>query len=207
MRGSIKKVTAGVYEGIDAIENEHLKVLFKAIIEVNKDFYSTPEPQNDSDEAIAQLERVFAYELYHQWSLILEVFNAEKQKDDRRIINGEIGKQLLGVKKYPDMVLHKGHGDIRHQEIVVEIKRKNAIKDDNVAQDIIKLSNFMTEGFLGCSASPYSEGVFILTNGNEDDIKKQLKMIDKKEHLNPNIYCIFCNGEEKLEYITVGEIS
>ena len=89
---------------------------------------------------------------------------------------------------------------------VVEIKRKAAIKDDNVAQDLIKLSQFMTKGFLSCGASPYNMGVLILTGGSEDDIKNQLKLISNKEILNPQIYCVFCDGDNSLKYVTLSEL-
>ena len=100
-------------------------------------YYYTENPQNASNEIIEQLERIFAYELYHQWSILQEDYNRRVPEDYKRIINGEIGKQLLGVNKYPDMVLHKGHGDIHNQEIVIEIKRKAELKDDNAIQDLI----------------------------------------------------------------------
>jgi len=205
MKGCITKSSVGTYRGIDSIDDEHLKILFKAIIEVDQQYYYTTNPEKPSNEILEQLERIFAYELYHQWSILLNDYNKRISKDDRRIINGEIRKQLLGVNKYPDMVLHKGHNDIHHQEIVVEIKRKAAIKDDNVAQDIIKLSQFMTDGFLGCCASPYRNGVLILTSGGEEDIKDQLMLITDKKQINYDVICVFCNGDEKLSYITLSE--
>lgn len=207
MKGIVVKSGENTYQGIEDISDEYLKMLFKAIIEVDKQYYYTENPQNASNEIIEQLERIFAYELYHQWSILQEDYNRRVPEDYKRIINGEIGKQLLGVNKYPDMVLHKGHGDIHNQEIVIEIKRKAGLKDDNAIQDLIKLSNFMTKGFLGCSASPYKVGVFILTNGNEEDISSQLLNITNKKYLNNNIYCIFCKGDEKsLRYVTLNEL-
>lgn len=58
----------------------HACRLFKAISNVNKDFliYSKPVDINkrckkDEKKAIReQLERIFAYELYHQWDIIVE---------------------------------------------------------------------------------------------------------------------------------------
>lgn len=206
MKGSIKKVSEGNYDGINKIDNDYLQILFKAIVEVGKDYYYTINPEKASDETIEQLERIFAYELYYNWSIFQKEYNNNVLEEKKRIINGEIRKQLLDTNKYPDMVLHKGHGDIHHQEIVVEIKRKAAIKDDNVAQDIIKISQFMTKGFLSCNADPYNHGVFILTCGCIDDIKNQLLLINEKEIINPNVICVFCNGNNSLEYITIDEI-
>ena len=206
MKGCITKSPDNTYQGIENISDEHLKILFKAIIEVDWQYYYTENPENTSNEIIEQLERIFAYELYYQWSILLEDYNKGVSEDSKRIINGEIRKQLLGVTKYPDMVLHKGHNDIHHQEIVVEIKRKAAIKDDNVAQDIIKLSHFMTDGFLGCGASPYRMGVLILTSGKEEDVKEQLMLIKEKSSINLNIICVFCDGNKSLCYESLNEI-
>ena len=206
MKGEVIKSGDNTYQGIEDISNEYLKMLFKAIIEVDKQYYYTENPKNASNEIIEQLERIFAYELYHQWSIFQNDYNRGVSEDYKRIINGETRKQLLGVNKYPDMVLHKGQNDIHHQEIVVEIKRKAAIKDDNVAQDIIKLSQFMTMGFLGCNASPYRNGVLILTSGSEEDIKEQLLLIKDKKIINSDVICIFCNGDKCLRYITMSEL-
>lgn len=200
------KLREGQYDGIEEIRNEYLKILFKAIVEVDKQYYYTENPENASHEIIEQLERIFAYELYYHWSVIQNEFNNNALNEEKRIINGEIRKQLLDNNRYPDMVLHKGHNDIHQQEIVVEIKRKAAIKDDNVAQDLIKLSQFMTNGFLSCGASPYNIGVLILTSGSEDDIKSQLLLISNKVILNPQIYCVFCDGDNSLRYITLNEL-
>ena len=205
MNGCIKKLSEGVYEGINNIENKYLQILFKAIVEVGEQYYYTENPESATNETIEQLERIFAYELYYQWSILQSNYNKTIPDEYKRIINGEIRKQMSGINKYPDMVLHKGQYDIHHQEIVVEIKRKVAINGDNVAQDIIKLTHFMSEGFLGCGASPFSMGVLILTNGSENDIKEQLEII-KDESINQNIYCVFCNGDNSLRYITLNEI-
>ena len=207
MKGYIRKLCEGQYDGIEEIRNEYLKNLFKAIVDVDKQYYYTENPENASHETIEQLERIFAYELYYHWSVIQNDFNNNNMEEEKRIINGEIRKQLLDNNRYPDMVLHKGHYDIHHQEIVVEIKRKAAINNDNVAQDLIKLSQFMTNGFLSCGASPYNVGVLILTGGSEDDIKSQLTLITHKEKLNPQIYCVFCNGDNSLRYITLSELT
>lgn len=206
MIGYIRKFSEGQYDGIEELTNEYLKNLFKAIVDVDKQYYYTENPENPSVEIIEQLERIFAYELYYQRSVIQNEYNNNVLDEEKRIINGEIRKQLLDNNRYPDMVLHKGHGDIHHQEIVVEIKRKASIKDDNVAQDLIKLSQFMTNGFLSCGASPYNIGVLILTGGGEEDIKSQLMLISNKETLNPQIYCVFCDGDNSLRYITLSEL-
>jgi hypothetical protein len=206
MKGYIRKLREGQYDGIEEIGNKYLKILFKAIVDVDKQYYYTENPENATHEIIEQLERIFAYELYYHWSVIQNDFNKNNREEEKRIINGEIRKQLLDNNRYPDMVLHKGHDDIYHQEIVVEIKRKASIGNDNVAQDLIKLSQFMTKGYLSCGASPYNIGVLILTGGSEDEIKNQLMLISNKTILNPNIYCVFCDGDNSLRYITLREL-
>lgn len=61
-------------------------VLLNAISNVDKQYLSYAEYNanaEDRKDQIDQLERVFAYELYYQWSLL---------KDDNMVLNGEIGK-------------------------------------------------------------------------------------------------------------------
>ena len=63
-------------------------VLLNAISNVDKQYLSYAEYNanaEDRKDQINQLERVFAYELYYQWSLL---------KDDNMVLNGEIGKIL-----------------------------------------------------------------------------------------------------------------
>lgn len=89
------------------------------------------------------VERVFAYELYHQWSKICEkyqllkslVINAELQK---WVYNNDNREQLY----FPDLVLHGGQNDRNNNNMIVEIKRSSKNNSERYDDDIDKLKMF-----------------------------------------------------------------
>ena len=207
MKGTIKKTNGSpCYDGIEKISNVYLQLLFKAIVEVDERYFHTQNPNKRIKGLYNHLERVFFFFFYHQWSIIQSKYNDEVEENKKRIINGEIGKEMDDVTIFPDLVLHKGHDDLKEQEIVVEIKRRKWMRMENMIHDLEKLSKFMKKGFLKYGASKYKEGVFILIGGNEDDIKNQIKKVKNKYSINKRIYCIFCKGDNSLSYVTMGEL-
>ena len=63
--------------------NQDLLSLIQAISQVDETYLSYADTNANADgreDQIIQLERIFAYELYHQWSLL---------KDEKLILNGE----------------------------------------------------------------------------------------------------------------------
>ena len=203
----VRKIGNETYEGIDEIYNIHLVNLFKAILEVDtKYYYYSANYIAGDDDLQEQLERIFAYELYHQWSVIQDKYNKSVAESYKRVINGEAGKKLDGASVYPDLILHKGQDDTEHQEIAVEIKRKVGISGDNVIKDLEKLSKVITEGNLAYKAKKFNYGVFILTGGSEYDIQIQLQTFNRRQ-VDNRIICVFCNGDGELSYATIGEIN
>lgn len=171
----------------------HACRLFKAISNVNKDFliYSKPVDINkrckkDEKKAIReQLERIFAYELYHQWTLLLS-------KTDGLILNGEVQKNIKRSKKYPDLVLHGGQGNPDQNEIVVEIKRGRHIKNKNIVEDLEKLSIFLIKDKRRMYAN-YHDAVFIFIGGNMDIIYNAISKDKIWTRINNNIICVTYN--------------
>ena len=205
MSGTIK-VVDGDYKGLEAFENVHIKNFLKAVLEVdNTYYYYSYSYQNGPSQMQEHLERVFAYELYHQWSILISEYNKDKADDEKRIINGEAGKKLDECPIFPDMILHKGQGDWHNQEIAVEIKRKISLSEENLMNDLEKLSYMHTDGKLKYGATPFKYCVFLLTGGTKDDL---IKMINKDRVTNicDDIICIFCSKRGELEYVNFGEI-
>lgn len=206
MKGTIQKGL--VIDNLIGIDCIHIKNLFKAILEVKSNYFYYRN-EIDNNEWHGQLERVFAYELYHQWSLIQMQYNDVLLKqgkiDEIRYLNGEVGKGLEGIYKYPDMVLHGGQGNFVHQEIAVEIKRKANINSENVIKDLEKLSDMITEGKLAFNAKPFKWGVFILTCGDVSDMKHILDSYSL-DAIRDDVLCVFCKGDDILEYCTIDEI-
>ncbi|MBR5653357.1 MAG: hypothetical protein IKX22_04685 [Prevotella sp.] len=210
MKGKIEK--SFVNDNLIEIDCIHIKNLFKAILEVRRNYFYYRTETNetiDDDDWQEQLERVFAYELYHQWSLIQMQYNdfllKEGKRNDLLYINGEVGKGLEGIHKYPDMVLHGGQGDYVHQEIAVEIKRKANITSEKVIKDLEKLSDMITEGKMAFNAKPFKWGVFILTCGDVSDMKNILDS-NSLDAIRDEVLCVFCKGDGILEYSTIDEI-
>jgi len=95
-------------------------------------------------------ERVFAYELYHQWRKTSEevdyqnlIINGELRKDGSIYGHSNIGQV------YPDLILHEQQNNMNQQRIACEIKTSKAIKHKNgqkqFKKDIIKLSSYHRE--------------------------------------------------------------
>ena len=111
----------------------------------------------------AQLERVFAYELYHQWSCLLQ--NSDYNLDFK--INGEPFKMLDRSHKYyePDLVLHGGQFCEDNNFIVCEIKRAEGLSIENIITDFSKFTFFLNSKSF---KYPYLRAVFIVVNSNKD---------------------------------------
>ncbi|MBR5730034.1 MAG: hypothetical protein IKX61_07525 [Prevotella sp.] len=174
-------------------------VLLQAIISVDKEYLSYASTNANADnrvDVINQLERVFAYELYHQWSLL---------KHEGLVLNGEIGKIWNNEDWYPDMVLHGGQADPDNNKIVVEIKRECMVRNNKKAiiDDLKKLSGFLVpvdKNTQDKKFRNYNDAVFILLKGELSEISVALK--DKELmsglELNDNIMCVTYNEKKEL---------
>ena len=132
---------------------KHLKGFFKSLNKVDKDYYVYDLDENKvkvhdpnaETKALEHTERVFAYELYHQWSCSLkdtdwivnaelrknvEWFYSKEAKDDEILLYENTSTSTNeSSKDFPDMVLHKNQNKDA-QLIVCEIKREKRITSD-----------------------------------------------------------------------------
>lgn len=122
-------------------EDKYLNDLLVSLTNVDSKYLLWP--YGDVDEQMC--ERVFAYELYHQWRIISEIFQY-----DNLIINGEIRKDGSVYRRninivYPDLVLHEQQNNLNQQLLACEIKTIIAIKKslEDFKKDLIKLSNYI----------------------------------------------------------------
>ena len=200
------------YINFDCFDKETVKqinLFLRAVRLVKMKYYlyefdhTNNVPQQDIlNEAIEQTERVFAYELYHQWSML---------KGKKWMLNGEISKNInwfynykekdvpANKKKYPDLVLHKDPAD-DEQLIVCEIKRKNNL--DGLKDDLEKLAIFTcsSESINQCFSS-FKCGFFLLINGSVNDLKEEIDklfqnddnsgLFEQREDTK-KILCVFC---------------
>lgn len=127
-----------------------------------------------------QIERSFAYELYHQWSLLIEAYKKEHEEESSLLLNGEVSKHLGDRNTYPDMILHGGQDCVDNQLIVCEIKRHDKYypSKKSIYNDIIKLCDYLDltlpkgEGILNAQ---FQQAAFIMVNITEEKLKGYLK--------------------------------
>ena len=159
----------------------HLKVFFKSLEKVDDEYFIYDLDEKKLKElaphvqkkALKHTERVFAYELYHQWSLY---------KTDGWGLNAELFKHLDwfypkkkdgkddpdSYKSYPDMVLHRGQ-QADDQMIVCEIKRDYRVEKD-IVDDLIRLYKFTRKNDQQNLFKAYHCGVFLVINAEMDVI-------------------------------------
>lgn len=203
----------------DKIVKCHLKKFLDAVTSVPKNYYIYELKENteesnthtptevDKHGLFTQVERVFAYELYHRWSC---KFFGNK---GNWVINGEIGKYLewfyyngydaKGKQKYPDLVLHKGQNNSEGHMLVCEIKRKDDVFQ-GIAEDLNKLCRFTCETIEtqidkpGRFFTPYNCGVYLIIHADkEKETKTQSERND--ECLNKIIVRNLTNSNKIME--------
>jgi len=203
---------------------EHLKGFFKSLEEVEDDYYVFDLDEKKLKElspraktkALKHTERVFAYELYHQWS-------GRICKPDGWMINAELFKHLIWFypqktneteakisdQSYPDMVLHRGQQK-DDQMIVCEIKRDYRVKKD-IVDDLIRLYRFTRRDNQQNSFRAYHCGIFLAVNAKmkaiTDNIIYHYYELEKTMDFNSvdNIICIASNVNT-IVFQSLGEI-
>lgn len=168
-----------------------------------------------------QVERSFAYELYHQWSLHIEK-NQEQFSNSRNLrLNGEITKIIHPRSKvFPDIILHGGQENFDNQLMVCEIKRndKNYLGKKKIQNDLEKLSKFLElrdpDGDDQKDAS-FKCAAFIVANISKIDLKKKIgKALERESEILRNRNKIHCfsaeyvnNKQLKVDHFTLSEVS
>ena len=201
-------------KGFDNEISKYLYSLFSSVCSVDSSYLHFAG--YNADEDIEHVERVFAYELYHQWC------NYPTIKNNKNIvINAEIPKELIcevkNIKEslsYPDMVLHHGQGLYSGNIIVCEIKREKYAEQfpEKVLHDFEKLKVFLSDGVKVNNEKedwePFKVGVFILTMGKDSNKKVTVRYIkdimgkyyeDIKKYsskIKKRIVCVVYNGKE-----------
>ena len=165
---------------------------------------TTKEDDSFDSTANNYCERVFAYELYHQFRRLMcdndrylsLLLNGEQQKDNSHF------KHLLDVIKkekiIPDLILHENMGTHEYggQVLYVEIKTKD---NENVFEDLSKLSG------LAKTNLNFFYYVFIYVDGTKEGlIKKIMGDRVKRDYskLDDEILCI-CIKEQKAECVSI----
>ena len=148
---------------------------------------NTQDKSQDDDITRKYCERVFAYELYHQFRKLMysndhynDLFlNGEQQKDNSHF--NELLKSFSKNKIIPDLILHRccGSIDMGGQILYIEIKTKN---NTAVCDDLQKLTD-LTKTKLN-----FAYYVFIYVDGTFEELKKRIKGYHKQ--YDDMIHCI-----------------
>ena len=136
---------------------DHLYNIEKALKSIGKDYFKTPSITNKP----FHLERVFAYEFYHQLRLLYD--------DSKHFVHGELGKrqQFFPLNRkatvYPDIIIHSLSNSYQDNSVVIEIKSGPRIKVRQLIDDLSKLKDYTNQK----SASlKYKKGIFLIINCN-----------------------------------------
>ena len=192
-------------------EKKHLLLFLQAISSVDnsylKYYKDVLDPRIGYDYTIEEslLERTFAYELYRQWQNYLELFNVHNVRVDseigKKITNEEINlkkiKDITGLYKEPDLVLHSGQGVTDNHLIICEIKRNENLGNLKVSKDITKICHFLDPQIW--NNKPYKYGCFIVVNKNLAELehiitdeKNSILSAIKEKGLTPKYSYILC---------------
>ena len=150
--------------------SKYIDDIIKALKNVDSVYirYCRPNINKGLKNYYMYVERVFAYEFYHQYRLIM---SRKKKKYEGLYLNGEQQKSSLvwkGLKRQtPDMVLHgnisKPEYDGFTQKWLCEIKmctNPNAVDDlKKIKEESLKLN--------------FSEYYFLFVGGNDDELKRK----------------------------------
>ena len=202
--GKNKKIECTINKKGLLINKDFLSLL-QAVAQVDKIYlsYANTNASTEDKNQIDQQERVFAYELYHQWSLL---------KDDNLVLNGEIGKQWNETTWYPDLVLHGGQDDPDNNTIAVEIKRECMVngKPEAILDDLEKLSFFLENVDKENNFRKYRNyefSVFILLKGGLNEISEALKNENaSKKVINDNVICLSYNEKREIRIARVADL-
>jgi hypothetical protein len=174
---------------------EFLLHLKKAISKVGDEYY-TIKTIYDSDGIIR--ERVFCYELYHQFRNLPPqgfqyAFHGELDKRGHLLFEPE-------EQKIPDFLVHTP-GTMDENKVIIEVKGK--IDRNDVVNDIKKIFSFLTK-------VDYEYGVFLLFNHSFEELQQRippisLSDIDCQEDANIFIVCTSPN-DGALTCNTLGEL-
>ena len=156
--------------------NQYVQMLIQALSKVEECYLGYEDIKLFEDKVeknTIRAERVFAYELYHQFRLLMK-------EDCGYYLNGEIRKSNKVFKWenqkdcYPDLVLHGNPTciDKESQYFLCEIKMST---NQYLLNDLLKLSKFFM------SDLEFQNYIFLCVGLSKDDMQKKIEE-SKKEY-------------------------
>lgn len=171
--------------------NQYVQMLIQALSKVEECYLGYEEIKFFEDKIeknTIRAERVFAYELYHQFRLLMK-------EDCEYYLNGEIRKsnKVFNWENqsdcYPDLVLHGNQTfiDKESQYFLCEIKMST---NKSLLDDLSKLSQFCKSNL------EFQNYIFLCVGLLKDDLQKEIEK--SKINYNKRILCI-CRKDETIE--------
>lgn len=170
--------------------DKHIQRLIGAISLVKSQYEAYTTINSNQETIVKRAERIYAYELYHQYRRLME-----QDEVTDCYLNGEIYKEakvfnaIDGRSCYPDLILHKNLDKIdeESQYFLCEIKMKD---NPTLLDDLEKLTK------LSESELNFYYYIFLCVGLTMYELKMKLK--NKTFHYNGNIICI-CVDNGKME--------
>lgn len=162
---------------------------------------------HDTGKDITHVERTFAYELYHQWSISLCKYRMTNYRIDAEV-SKQFVDQIVGNESncrdyetyYPDMVLHKSQGNDSGNLIACEFKRLSETSLEKVANDLYKLYLYVNENTKIKRSrhwTPYRYGFFLFIDKKNHSLSETLEKVPINfdiEKIPHKIICAIYNG-------------
>ena len=178
--------------------SQYLKDLHVAFNNVHKNYLNDDVIHSLRKNGVStqKIERVFHAELYHQWRKIMDDDIAKTDGSEKiysdYVLHSQIGKNLGGNVKFPDLVLHGGQiGQYRNtkNEIFAEIKI-----EDFDSSDFLKIIQALL-----IPEFKYNYGVYILSLSDFGNIKKCVNGIVQDKTRYPHIHRILQDKKQLFE--------
>lgn len=178
--------------------DEHVEMLIRALSNVSDDYIGY-DANKDDEKVIKYAERVFAYELYHQFRSLMDdncgcYLNAEIKKDSK-ILEWEAKQDC-----YPDLVLHGSpiHIDPQTQYFLCEIKMDY---NNLMLNDLDKLAKLFDSNL------HFQHYISLFIGVSKEELKRKIENQIKERKLNDKTLCI-CRKKHvievfKLDFITL----
>ena len=172
-------------------EEDYFKKLLQALLNIQGKYETFVTLDTSDTYKTQRAERVFAYELYHQYRCLMH-------NTDQMILNGELYKdtsifdKLNGFKCYPDLVLHSDYTETSPnlQYFICEIKMAH---NPNLLSDFTKLQKIKQTGL------KFKYNIFICLGLSMQELKQKLSKQQKYVVHEMDIVCI-CKKNGVVEY-------
>mgnify|MGYP001777934248 CR=1 FL=1 len=163
------EITKDNYEAVKKdILSPYMQDFVEALLNVEPRYIMYPI--KGKEERVKQIERIFAYEFYHQYRLIMQT---KPDLYSGIYLNGEISKADSiydnVLKCYPDLVLHGDPGKIENGKQYFLCEMKTMDNSNDYKADLKKLTE------LSCSPLKFQNYIFLAIGDDLQNLKEKIE--------------------------------